>query len=128
MTFHDRDLYVINSATTHTILKENEYFEYLTLTKANVTTISDPTDMIKGCGRANILLPNNKKLGIKEASYSPDSRRNFLSFKDICANGYHIETIDEDKKKTFILSHVFHVRSLYLKNYMLSFMEFITRS
>jgi hypothetical protein len=100
----------------------------LTLTKANVTTISDPTDMIKGFERANILLPNNIKLGIKEALYSPKSRRNFLSFKNICANGYHIETIDEDKKKkkTFTLSHVFHVRSLYLKNYLFFLMEFIT--
>ena len=55
--------------------------------------------------------------------------RNLLCFKDICANGYHIETIDEEKKKNiFILFHVFQVRSLYLKNYLLSFLEFITRS
>jgi hypothetical protein len=25
--------------------------------------------------------------------------RNLLCFKDICANGYHIETIDEEKKR-----------------------------
>jgi len=75
-----------------------KYFEYLTLTKVNVTTISGLTDMIKGFSRANILLPNSTKPGIKYALYSPESKRNLLSFKDIHANGYHIETIDEDKK------------------------------
>jgi hypothetical protein len=39
VTFHDEDLCLANSATTNTILKEKKYFEYLTLTKANVTTI-----------------------------------------------------------------------------------------
>ena len=37
------------------ILKENKYFEYLALTKANDTTISGPTDMIKDFGKANIV-------------------------------------------------------------------------
>jgi hypothetical protein len=56
MTFHDGDLCLANCATTHTILKEKKYFEYLILTKVNVITISIPTDMIKGSIRANILL------------------------------------------------------------------------
>jgi hypothetical protein len=55
----------------HTIIKENKYFEYLTLTKANVNTISGLVDMIKGSERANILLPINIKLSIKDALYSP---------------------------------------------------------
>ncbi|KAG5247624.1 Disease resistance protein CC-NBS-LRR class family [Salix suchowensis] len=99
MTFYDGNLCLADSATTHTILKENKYFKYLTLTKANVTTISGPVDMIKGSGKANIVLPNNTILSIKDALYSPESRRNLLSFKDIRANGYHIETTDEDRKE-----------------------------
>ena len=99
MHFHDGDLYLAESTTMHTIRKDNKYFEYLTLTKANFITISSPTNMIKGSRRANILLPNNIKLGTKDALYILESRRNLLSFKDICANGYHIETIDEDKKE-----------------------------
>ena len=39
MTFYDGDLCLADNATTHTILKEKKYFEYLTLTKANVTII-----------------------------------------------------------------------------------------
>ena len=71
MTFHDGDLRLADSAKTHTILEENKYLEYLTLTKTNVTTISGPTDMIKGSGKANIVLPNNTRLSIKNALYSP---------------------------------------------------------
>ena len=62
-----------------------KYFEYLTLTKANVTTISGSLDMIKGSGKANIVLPDNIGLSIKDALYSPESKRNLLSFKDIRA-------------------------------------------
>ena len=51
--------------------------------------------MIKGSGKDNIVLPNNTRLSIKDALYSPESRRNLLSFKDIRANVYHIETKDE---------------------------------
>jgi hypothetical protein len=98
MTFHDGDLCLVDNATMHTILKEQKYFEYLKLTKANVTTISGLTYMIQGYGRANILSLNNTKLGIKDALYSPESRRNLLIFKYIHANGYHIETIDEKKR------------------------------
>ena len=64
MIFYDEDLCLVNNATTCIILKENKYFEYLTLIKANVTTILCLTNMIKGSKRANILLPNNTKLSI----------------------------------------------------------------
>jgi hypothetical protein len=79
MVFRDEDLCLANSATTNTILNEKKYFKYLTLTKANSTIISGPTNIIKGFIRANILLPNNKKLGIKDELYSSNMR----------ANGYH---------------------------------------
>ena len=39
MTFHDEDLCLANNATMYIIIKGKKYFEYLTLTKANVTTI-----------------------------------------------------------------------------------------
>ena len=77
MTFHDGDLSLADSATTHTILKENKYLEYFTLTKANVTIISCPTNMIKESIKANIILPNNTKLSIKDAIYSHEFRKNY---------------------------------------------------
>ena len=107
MTFHDEDLCLANNATMYIIIKGKKYFEYLTLTKVNITTILGPMDMIKGSERANILLQNNTKSSIKDALYSLESRKNSLCFKDICANGYHIETIDEDKKEYLcIISYI----------------------
>ena len=87
-TFHDGDLYLADSVSMHTILKENKYFEYLTLTKANITTISSPTNMIKYSRKSNI-----------DVLYSHESKRNLFSFKDICVNGYHIEITDEERKE-----------------------------
>ena len=54
--------------------------------------------MIKGHGNANIVLLNNIRLSIKNVLYSLKSKINLFSFKDIRANGYHIETTDEDRK------------------------------
>jgi peptide/histidine transporter 3/4 len=58
-------------------------------------TISGPTNLIEGRGRAQIVLPNGTEVTIAEALYSPRSSRTLLSFKDIRANGYHVETTEE---------------------------------
>jgi len=63
--------------------------------------------MIKNFKRANILLPNNTKLGIKYVLYSLESRKKLPNFKYTRADGYYIEIIDEKKKNIFILFHVF---------------------
>jgi peptide/histidine transporter 3/4 len=90
------EICLADSATTHTILRDRKYFSNLISTRANVTTISGPADLIEGSGRAHIRLPNGTQLFIQEALYSRSSRRNLLSFKDIRLNGYHIETTNEN--------------------------------
>ena len=45
------------------------------------------------------MLSNGTKLTIKEALYSPCSRRTLLSFRDIRDNQYHIETIEDNGSK-----------------------------
>ena len=69
---------------------------WLTLIKANVSTIYGTTNLVKGSGRANITLPNGTTFDINDTLYASKSRRNLLSFKDIHRNGYHIETMNED--------------------------------
>jgi hypothetical protein len=86
------DLCLANSATTHTVIKNKKYFQELTLNKAKVTTISRPSNLIEGSGRANIMLPKGTIIYIDKALYSSKSRRNLLCFKDIHYNCYHIET------------------------------------
>ena len=86
------DICLADSATTHTILRDRKYFSSLMLTKIRVTTISGPSDVIEGSGKAQIMLPNGTILSIQNALYATRSTRNLLSFKDIRLNGYHIET------------------------------------
>ena len=104
---------LVDSATTHTIIRNKKYFTYLKLTKANVNTISDTTNLIDGSRRANILLPNGTKLQINDALYSSNSRRNLLSFKDIRLNQYHIETTNEGNIEYLCITSVYHARNRY---------------
>ena len=51
------DLCLADSCTTHAILRDNKYFQYLTLNKASVNTILGSSNIIEGSGRVNIILP-----------------------------------------------------------------------
>ncbi|XP_016486394.2 uncharacterized protein LOC107806696 [Nicotiana tabacum] len=48
------DICLLDSATTHTILRDTRYFSYLVMKEANVNAISDSTRLIEGSGRANL--------------------------------------------------------------------------
>ncbi|GJV04362.1 disease resistance CC-NBS-LRR class family protein [Tanacetum coccineum] len=84
----DGDLCIADSGVTHTILKSKKYFFELKLTKGTIDTISGPTNLISGVGKANIVLPNGTQLLIENALFSPKSKRNLLSFRNIYHNGY----------------------------------------
>jgi hypothetical protein len=55
------NLYLVDSCTTHTIFRDKKYFQYLILNKANVNTILGSSNLIKGSGRANIILLKGTK-------------------------------------------------------------------
>ncbi|XP_060203039.1 uncharacterized protein LOC132631479 [Lycium barbarum] len=93
----NRDMCLLDSATTHTILREKKYFSHLVMKRACVNTISGSTKLIEGSGKATLLLPGGTILAISDALYCSKSRRNLLSFKVIRQNGYHIETANEGK-------------------------------
>ena len=65
-----KDFCLADSVTTHTILKDKKYFKILKLCKANVNTIASSSNLIKGSGRAIIMLPKGTKLCIDDALYS----------------------------------------------------------
>ena len=56
------DTCLVDCDTTHTILRDKKYFSNLTLVQSNVNTISGPIDLIKGSGRATIILPSGTQL------------------------------------------------------------------
>ena len=85
-------------------LCDKKYFSNLTLVPFNVKTISSPVDLIKGFGRATIVLPNGTKFQIDDAFYSNKSNRNLLSFKDIRQNGLHIETMNHNGNEYLLIT------------------------
>ena len=78
----------------------------MTLIKSNVSTISGTTNLVEGFGRANITLLNGTRFHVNDTLYSSKSRRNLLSFKDICRNGYHIETMNEDNVEYLYITSI----------------------
>ena len=58
------------------------------------------------------MLPNGIRFHINDALYSNKSRRNLLSFRYICRNVYHIETMNEDNIIIFTLLPLYLARSL----------------
>ena len=93
------DEFVVDSGSSHTILRDKRYFINLTLKNANINTIAGIASLIEGYGQANILLSKGTHLEISDALYSPSSKRSLLSFKDIRMNGFHIETKGEGNKE-----------------------------
>jgi len=55
-------------------------------------TIAGSNAHIVGTGSATLVLPMGTRIFVKDALLSPDSKRTVSSFKDIRANGFHVET------------------------------------
>ena len=109
---------IIDCGTTHTILTKKIYFTSLLMRKAFIATIAGSSDLIEGSGRAALVLPNGTPLQIKNALYSPRSRRNLLSFKDIRLNGYHLETVDKKGKEYLYITQVVSCQKCVLENFL----------
>ena len=58
------------------------------------------------------MLPNGTIFHINDALYSSKSTRNFLSFKDICKNGYHIETMNEGNKESLYITSIIYGKNI----------------
>ena len=95
-------------ATTHTILCVKKYFSNISLVKSNVNTIPGLVDLIQGSRRATIILPRGTKIYINDALYYAKSKRNLLSFKDICRNGYHIKTMNDDSNEYLLITSIIY--------------------
>ena len=118
---------LVDYVTTHTILLDKRYFLKLTLIKANVSTISRTTNLVEGFGRANLMLTNGTRSHINDALYSRKSKRNFLGFKDICRNGYHIEIMNESNvENIYITSIIFGQKLIMGKLLAFSFVLYHT--
>ena len=80
-----------------------------------MSTISGTSNLIEGSGRANIMLLKGTRFHINDALYSSKSIRNFLSFKDIHRNGYHIETMNDGSKECLYITSIVYGKKLVVE-------------
>ena len=72
--------------------------------------------MIDGSGNTIIMLPNGTTFHIDDALLSTKMKRNLLSFKDVCCNGYYLETIIEvDIDCLCIISYKMGIKTIHEK-------------
>ena len=64
-------LYLVDSATTHTILKDRKFFHTLTEKRGSVTTIANDNVLIVGFRKDSLILPMGKELIIDDALLYP---------------------------------------------------------
>ena len=98
----EKELCLVDSCTTNSILREIKYFQTLKKREGNIMTITGRDALIVGLGRATITPPMGTQITMEDALLYPDSTRTLLSFRDIRKNGFHVET-HEDNKKEFLL-------------------------
>jgi hypothetical protein len=98
----EEEMYLVDSCTTNSILRETKYFQTLTQRSANVLTIAGRDPTIVGPGRATITFHNGTQVTIKDALLYPDSTHTLISFRDIRKSGLHACT-HEDNKEEFLL-------------------------
>ena len=73
------------------------------------------------------MLINGTRSHINDALYSRKSKRNFLGFKDICRNGYHIEIMNESNvENIYITSIIFGQKLIMGKLLAFSFVLYHT--
>jgi len=96
----DGEMCLVDSCTTHTILREVKFFQTLTKREGQVLTIAGRDATIVGSGRATIILPMGTQIQIEDALLYPDS----LSYRDIWKNGIHEETYEEHNEEFLLFT------------------------
>lgn len=94
---------IIDSGTSHTILRNRNYFKGITPSHRHITTITGEQRIEEGHGPAVVILPKGTTIEIESAIFAPKATRNLLSFRDIRANGLHIQTGMQDSKEVIHL-------------------------
>ena len=65
-------------------------------------TITGRDALIVGSGRVTITPPMGTKITMEDALLYPNSTRTLLSFRNVCKNGFHVET-HMNNKEEFLL-------------------------
>ena len=87
---------LLDSATTHTILRSPKYFKFeghrATWHTSDIVTIAGRRNFRYKEGQARVLLPGGIPILCERAMYSPNAPRSLISYRDLRANGIYITT------------------------------------
>jgi hypothetical protein len=100
----EEEICLVNSCTTNTIVRETKYFQTLIERMGNILTITEHDTYIVGSEKATITLPMDTQVTTENALLYPNSTRTLLSYRDICKNGLHIVTHEENNKKPLLIT------------------------
>jgi hypothetical protein len=100
----DKEMCLVDSYTTNTILRETKYFQTLTKRMGNILTVVGRDTCIVGSRKTTIILPMGTQVIIENALLYPDSTHTLLSYRDIRKNGLHIVTHEENNKEYFLIT------------------------
>jgi hypothetical protein len=114
----EEEFWLVDIASTNIILREIKYFQILTNSKVNVTTIAGHDPVIVGSGRAIVILPMGTQLVIEDAVLYPNSTRTLLSYKDIRRNSFHIETHNDTKMNIYSSLKMMEIPSNCLRKFL----------
>jgi hypothetical protein len=95
----EEEMCLVDSCTTNSILRETKYFQTLTRRTENILTIAGRDTNIVGFGRATIVLPIGTQVTIENALLYANSTHTLLSYRDICKNGLHVVTHEENNEE-----------------------------
>lgn len=97
---------LIDSATTHTILRDRRFFikksstwqtkNMMTMAGANAFCFQEGTVMVK--------LPAGSIIKCKHGMFAPSTPRSLITYRDVRINGYHLSTVTLNRKEVLVLT------------------------
>lgn len=101
------DVALLDSASTHTILRDSKYFDFLgcaaTWQSCDLVTIAGSRNFKFREGQATIVLPAGFPLRCRKAMFAPNAPRSLISYRDMRANGFHVSTALENDEEVLEL-------------------------
>jgi hypothetical protein len=99
----EEEMYLMDSCTTNTILREIKYFQTLTKRTGNILAIAARDMCIVGSRKATIILLMGTQITIENALQYSDSTHTLLSYRDIHKNELYIVTHEENNEESLLI-------------------------
>lgn len=96
---------LLDSATTHTILKDKNFFDANNLSNwqtRNLMTMAGSNVFRFQEGPAKVQLPEGTTITCMRAMYSPSAPRSLISYRDVRTNGFHLSTKILDSREALV--------------------------